>query len=147
SSNRTSPVTAARNALSSRRTSTMGSRFSVIGIFLALPSRPDRRGSLASLEAHVTLRRIALDNARVAAGVLVCAGIALLQGCASFTPQTEALAEGWPEGLPRAHELTEVPFFPQSDYQCGPAALATVMVAAGVKVTPEELVPEVYLPE
>jgi tetratricopeptide (TPR) repeat protein len=45
------------------------------------------------------------------------------------------------------YELTEVPFFPQSDYQCGPAALATVMNAAGVKVTPDELVPEVYLPE
>ena len=49
--------------------------------------------------------------------------------------------------MPGARELTEVPFFPQSDYQCGPAALATVMVAAGVKITPDELVPEVYLPE
>ena len=44
-------------------------------------------------------------------------------------------------------ELTEVPFFAQSDYQCGPASLAMVMNAAGVKVTPEELVPQVYLPE
>jgi tetratricopeptide (TPR) repeat protein len=45
------------------------------------------------------------------------------------------------------HELTEVPFFAQSEYQCGPASLAMVMVAAGAKVTPEELVPQVYLPE
>src|SRR5262249_47579541 len=120
---------------------------------------PDRRGRLLSLEAHVMQRRIALDNARVAAGVwkignarkfagvflFVCA--ALLQGCASFTPQTESLAQGRIAGLPPARELVAVPFFPQSDYECGPAALATVMVAAGVKVTPEELVPEVYLPE
>src|SRR6185503_7583468 len=36
--------------------------------------------------------------------------------------------------------------FSQQRYQCGPAALATVLNAAGVKVTDEELVPEVYLP-
>jgi hypothetical protein len=77
--------------------------------------------------------------------LLVC--LALLPGCVSWTPQTRALAEARPAGVPGARELTEVPFFPQSDYQCGPAALATVMAAAGVKVTPEELVPEVYLPE
>ena len=40
-----------------------------------------------------------------------------------------------------------MPFFPQSDYQCGPAALATLLVDAGVKTTPDELVPQVYLPE
>lgn len=78
---------------------------------------------------------------------LLLACLALLPGCVSWTPQTQALGESRPAGVPRARELTEVPFFPQSDYQCGPAALATVMAAAGVKVTPEELVPEVYLPE
>jgi tetratricopeptide (TPR) repeat protein len=40
-----------------------------------------------------------------------------------------------------------VPFFPQSDYQCGPAALATTLAAYGVKVTPDDLVSQVYLPE
>ena len=78
---------------------------------------------------------------------LLLACLALLPGCASWTPQAGALAESRPEGVPGARELTEVPFFPQSDYQCGPAALATVMVASGVKTTPDELVPEVYLPE
>ena len=43
-------------------------------------------------------------------------------------------------------ELTAVGFFPQEDHQCGPAALATVLQAAGVAVTPEELVAQVYLP-
>jgi tetratricopeptide (TPR) repeat protein len=95
----------------------------------------------------VTQSRFAPDNARVVAGVFLFACAALLQGCASFTPQTKALAQGRIEGLPPARELTEVPFFAQSDYQCGPASLAMVMAAAGVKVTPEDLVPEVYLPE
>jgi tetratricopeptide (TPR) repeat protein len=46
-----------------------------------------------------------------------------------------------------ASELSAVPFFPQDRYQCGPAALATVLVERGVNITPEALVPEVYLPE
>ena len=43
-------------------------------------------------------------------------------------------------------ELTHTPFFPQRDYQCGPAALATVLVASGVDVTADALVSRVYLP-
>lgn len=39
-----------------------------------------------------------------------------------------------------------MPFFPQEDFQCGPAALATILGAAGYPVTPEILVPEVYTP-
>jgi tetratricopeptide (TPR) repeat protein len=50
-------------------------------------------------------------------------------------------------GLPRQVELTSVPFFPQKDYQCGPASLAMAMSAAGAKVTPDQLKPEVYLPQ
>lgn len=43
-------------------------------------------------------------------------------------------------------ELSSTPFFAQDAYQCGPAALATVLGASGVSVTPDELVPQVYLP-
>ena len=39
-----------------------------------------------------------------------------------------------------------VPFHPQTDYQCGPAALATVLGASGVKIAPDDLVSQVYLP-
>ena len=72
---------------------------------------------------------------------------AALSGCASLFPQTRELAKGLPQGLPEKVELTEVPFFPQLEYQCGPAALATALSAAGRKVTPEELVPQVYIPD
>jgi hypothetical protein len=71
------------------------------------------------------------------------AAVALLAGCA--TPQTRMLTAERP-AISRA-ELVEVPFFPQQEYQCGPAALATVMVAAGKPVTPEELAPQVFLPQ
>ncbi len=38
------------------------------------------------------------------------------------------------------------PFFPQTEHQCGPAALAGVLGAAGVAITPAVLTPQVYLP-
>jgi tetratricopeptide (TPR) repeat protein len=43
-------------------------------------------------------------------------------------------------------ELATVPFHPQDDYQCGPAALASVLATTQSPVTPEALVDEVYLP-
>jgi tetratricopeptide (TPR) repeat protein len=92
--------------------------------------------------------RKARENARLAAGVFFCSLIFLgLTGCASLFPQTAQLRNGLPEDLPEIVELKHVPFFPQDEYQCGPAALATALAAAGAKVTPDELVPQVYLPE
>lgn len=46
-----------------------------------------------------------------------------------------------------AVELGETAFFPQEAYQCGPAALATVLQTSGVPVTPDELMPLVFIPE
>lgn len=51
-----------------------------------------------------------------------------------------------PPGAPQRLELEAVPFFAQDRFQCGPAALATVLSASGVAVEPDALVPEVYLP-
>jgi len=83
-------------------------------------------------------------NARLRAGVFLLA--AGLSGCASLVPQTMSLRDAWPAGVAQKTELGEVPFFPQQDYQCGPAALATTLVDAGVQVTPEDLVALVYAP-
>lgn len=76
---------------------------------------------------------------------LALTGALLLTGCA-VTPQTQALLATPPAGLATTVELTETPFWPQKRYQCGPAALATVLGAQGVMVRPEELVESVYLP-
>lgn len=40
----------------------------------------------------------------------------------------------------------DVPFWPQSQYQCGPASLAALLASSGVAVVPDDLVPLVYLP-
>lgn len=76
------------------------------------------------------------------------AGIAvlLLAGCSSLIPQTVGLRTDWPEGVPRQVELGQVPFYPQDEYQCGPAALATVMTFSGARTQPDALVKEVWLP-
>jgi tetratricopeptide (TPR) repeat protein len=52
----------------------------------------------------------------------------------------------WPAGVAPYVELGHVPFHAQRRYQCGPAALASMLAAAGVAVDPERLVGEVYLP-
>jgi len=97
-------------------------------------------GLVPPLASALVLQR----NARRLAGVFV---LALASGCASLFPQTKEMAQrGLPPGLPEKVELAETPFFPQDEYQCGPAALATVLVAAGAKTTPEALVPQVYVP-
>jgi hypothetical protein len=44
-------------------------------------------------------------------------------------------------------ELSGTPFFPQEQYQCGPAALGEILAADGVPLTPDELVSQVYIPE
>lgn len=75
------------------------------------------------------------------------AAVLLLGGCTTLLiPQTVDLRTGWPAGVPRQVELAQVPFFPQDEYQCGPAALAMVMKHGGASITPEALVGEVWLP-
>jgi len=69
-------------------------------------------------------------------------------GCASLdAPQSAALREAPPATLPAKIELASTPFFAQEIQQCGPAALATVLVAGGVSgVSPESLGDEVFVP-
>jgi tetratricopeptide (TPR) repeat protein len=65
----------------------------------------------------------------------------LLAGCAGPSRLAQLPAE-----LPARVELTATPFFPQTEHQCGPAALATVLGAAGRNAEPTALATEVYLP-
>ncbi len=66
-----------------------------------------------------------------------------LAGCAQMVPQTMALRTGWPVGVARQVELASVPFFPQEQYQFGPAALATLLNHAGSKIPPQAQVSQV----
>ncbi|MBC7468103.1 MAG: PA2778 family cysteine peptidase [Ramlibacter sp.] len=57
-----------------------------------------------------------------------------------------SLRTGWPESVPLRTEIASVPFFPQLENQCGPAAMATVLSHTGIAVTPEPLERQIYLP-
>jgi hypothetical protein len=65
----------------------------------------------------------------------------VLSGCAG-------LQRGdWPQGIagiPAQREIASVPFFPQEEYQCGPAALAMALAWSGLAVEPAELTEKVY---
>jgi tetratricopeptide (TPR) repeat protein len=73
--------------------------------------------------------------------MLLAIALFALSGCAVGPEHRVLRAAGTPV------ELVEVPFFPQEEYQCGPAALATVLVHSGVDVTAEQLVSRVYVPD
>ncbi len=75
--------------------------------------------------------------------LLVC--LLILSSCAS-TPQSRQIRTNVPDFLPLAAELTETPFYPQTEFQCGPAVLATLLQFHGVKTTPEELSSQIYIP-
>jgi len=84
-----------------------------------------------------------------AAGILALCAALWLTGCA--TPQMSQLQQDFPvtasaPSLPVMAALDGVPFFPQDDYQCGPAALAMLAQHAGLVVRPDELTAQVYVP-
>jgi hypothetical protein len=105
---------------------------------------PVRQTQVASLHRDVPLKAKFGRYRAPLSSILLTA--ALLCGCA--TPlQSHRLIGDRPEGLSSERELTATPFFPQEDYQCGPAALATVLTVDGIEVSPGELTPQIYLPE
>lgn len=83
-----------------------------------------------------------LNNARLLVGVFF---LALLSACS--TPQTSLLLKNRPPDLPSRIELTQVPYFPQDDNQCGPASLAMALNTAGVSIHPDQLKDELYIPD
>ncbi len=81
---------------------------------------------------------------RVAAAIFAVTA-AVLSGCAT-TPQTDRARASTRFGS-EISRVSGVPFFPQKAFQCGPASLAEALSWSGVRVTPDQLSPEVYLPK
>ena len=80
------------------------------------------------------------------ARLVACALLLLvyLGGCAT-SPQTRLLLDNPPDIPPRV-ELTEVPFFPQQQYHCGPSSLASVINYRGTPVEPDQIAQMIYVP-
>jgi hypothetical protein len=72
--------------------------------------------------------------------VLFSVAASMLAGCAGLRLTDETA------GLPAMVKLDSVPFHPQTEFHCGPAALATVLEHSGLAVTPDQLAERVYTP-
>ncbi|MCJ7557273.1 MAG: PA2778 family cysteine peptidase [Gammaproteobacteria bacterium] len=75
------------------------------------------------------------------AGLVPALFAAALGGCALIPGGTPPAGIG--TGVV---ELVDTPFFPQERYQCGPAALMTVLTDSGTQTSLDALVDQVYLP-
>ncbi len=71
----------------------------------------------------------------------------VVTACAG-TPQSDRLANGGLNSLdlPQRAELTDVPFFPQEAYFCGPASLAMVLAWSGVETDQDKVASQIYTP-
>jgi hypothetical protein len=89
-----------------------------------------------------TARPVQARAASCLAGLLVVGALLTPNGCVTTRE------EGPQEGL----TVIEVPFFPQEDFQCGPAALATVLnywygkAGTATRLTPEQIAAAIYSP-
>ncbi|MGC1955425.1 MAG: PA2778 family cysteine peptidase [Gammaproteobacteria bacterium] len=77
-------------------------------------------------------------------GLIVVLVWLLAGGCANRSPFLEVYLND--TNIQSTLELRGTPFFPQREYQCGPSALATVLAASGISVSPDELKGKTYLP-
>jgi ABC-type bacteriocin/lantibiotic exporter with double-glycine peptidase domain len=59
----------------------------------------------------------------------------------------EPATDGASAPAPHTIYVKEVPFFPQTQYQCGPASLAAVLNYWGRRVTPDDITKEIYRPD
>jgi tetratricopeptide (TPR) repeat protein len=99
---------------------------------------PRRKVSAACTDAGDCASRSAVARGFALAAVLTLSG-----GCASEAALRAATVQ---QQLPARVELADTPFHPQTAHQCGPAALATILGAAGAPASPVALADEILLP-
>ena len=80
----------------------------------------------------------------VARALAVLAYTLLLGACATTPFNLQPALNG--EILPGRAEISETPFFPQTRFHCGPAALSTVLNHHGADTSPALLAEHIYIP-
>ena len=85
------------------------------------------------------MHRIVLHQAGLLGGLLLF----ILTACTA--PQTRVLLEQ-SNTLPSQAFLSEVPFYPQEKYYCGPASLAMMLSWAGIPASQEDISDLIYTP-
>jgi len=69
---------------------------------------------------------------------ICCILFLFVSGCTTVSPVHDAQKES------NTHTIRNVPFYPQEDFQCGPASLASVLNYWGISVSPEQVAKDVY---
>ena len=82
------------------------------------------------------------ENARIYAGIFFSSFMYI----ACTAPQTNQLQVEKPHDLPEQAIISNVPFFPQEQFHCGPATLAMAMNHYNIEITPKELAKDVFTP-
>jgi tetratricopeptide (TPR) repeat protein len=90
------------------------------------------------------MRRIGRSARRAA---ILALALGALAACATPTPSASVQQQTYADRLPARAEVAEVPFHPQAENQCGPAALAMAMGWSGLPVAPDDLAGQVLTPE
>ncbi len=65
----------------------------------------------------------------------------ILTGCVAMPPSVSNYGPA-----PSPLELVDTPFYSQQQFQCGPAALMTLLTASGVETTLDDVAAQVFLP-
>lgn len=73
------------------------------------------------------------------------AALGLLSGCQT-PPQTLQLQSA-PPAIAKQHLISQVPFYPQQDYFCGPTTLAEVAGFYGRRQPPAAIAPQTFIPD
>lgn len=98
--------------------------------------------TIAHRTQHLIIEKVYTAASRISCGLFILSN---LLACSS-TLEIDQLRESGEVTSYKSVQLN-VPFFPQEEYQCGPAALAMLLNFSAAEVSPEELVPLVYVPE
>jgi tetratricopeptide (TPR) repeat protein len=85
------------------------------------------------------LTLVRLRQRAVLAAALICGA---LSGCATFHPSDLTALQA----VPRQASVPDVPFYPQKDKFCGPAALAMAVTWAGAPLTQDEAAALTFTP-
>jgi hypothetical protein len=74
------------------------------------------------------------------------AGLLLLLQCCVSAPQTASL-QRQSISIPASHEISQVPFFPQQEFYCGPTTLAEILNYYAIEVAPEQVSSKLFIPD
>lgn len=92
------------------------------------------------------IRSLTQFNIHLLIKTSIIASFYFLVGCAT-APQTKQLLANPPVSLASAANISNVPFYSQQDYYCGPTTLAEVFQYNGIVQSPDEIAPQLFIPE